>query len=61
MMRNFRAFLEDESASAAVEYGVFAAGISVSILITIKEIGPKLYSVFSSIAADLPGVIALGS
>jgi pilus assembly protein Flp/PilA len=47
MMKNLGAFLKDESGSAAVEYGVFAAGISVSILMVIKKIGPKLYGVFS--------------
>lgn len=60
-MKSFAAFLENESASAAVEYSVFAVGISVSILMAIKEIGPKLYGVFSSIAGDLPGIVAFGS
>jgi Flp pilus assembly pilin Flp len=41
MIKNFGAFLNDESGSAAVEYGVFAAGISASILMAIKEIGPN--------------------
>jgi Flp pilus assembly pilin Flp len=59
-MKNLAAFLRDESGSAAVEYGVFAAGISASILMAIKEIGPKLYGVFSSIMEALPGAVALG-
>jgi Flp pilus assembly pilin Flp len=60
MIKNFGAFLSDESGSAAVEYGVFAAGISASILMTIKEIGPKFYGVFSSILEALPGIVASG-
>jgi pilus assembly protein Flp/PilA len=60
MMKNLIAFLADESGSAAIEYGVFAAGISVSILMTIKEIGPRLYGAFFSIAEALPGVVAFG-
>jgi Flp pilus assembly pilin Flp len=60
MMKNFGGFLTDESGSAAVEYGVFAAGISGAILIAIKEVGPKLYGAFSSIAEALPGVVAFG-
>jgi Flp pilus assembly pilin Flp len=60
MIKNVGAFLSDESGSAAVEYGVFAAGISASILMTIKEIGPKLYGVFSPILEALPGIVASG-
>jgi Flp pilus assembly pilin Flp len=60
MIKNFGAFLNDESGSAAVEYGVFAAGISASILMAIKEIGPKLYGVFFSILEALPGIVASG-
>jgi len=60
MMKSFAVFLRDESGNAAVEYSVFAAGILISILVTIKGIGPKLYGVFSAIAVDLPGVIAVG-
>ena len=60
MKKNVGAFLGDESASAAVEYGVFAAGISGAILMAIKEIGPKLYGTFSIIIEALPGVVAFG-
>jgi hypothetical protein len=31
-----------------------------AILMAIKEIGPKLYGAFSSIAEALPGVVAFG-
>jgi Flp pilus assembly pilin Flp len=61
MMKSFVAFLKDESASAAVEYGVFAAGLSASVLMTIKSIGPKLYNVFAAIVQYLPGAVAVGS
>ena len=61
MKKNVGAFLSDESASAAVEYGVFAAGISGAILMAIKEIGPKLYGTFSIIIEALPGVVAFGT
>jgi Flp pilus assembly pilin Flp len=58
MKKNVGAFFSDESRSAAVEYGVFAAGISGAILI--KEIGPKLYGTFFTIAEALPGVVTFG-
>jgi Flp pilus assembly pilin Flp len=60
MKKNVGAFFSDESRSAAVEYGVFAAGISGAILIAIKEIGPKLYGTFFTIAEALPGVVTFG-
>ena len=60
MKKTVGAFLSDESGSAAVEYGVFAAGISGAILMAIKEIGPKLYGTFSIIIEALPGVVAFG-
>jgi len=35
-------FAKDETASAAVEYGLIAAGISVAIIAVIQGIGRKL-------------------
>jgi pilus assembly protein Flp/PilA len=60
MTKSFGAFLKDESGTAAVEYGIFAAGIAVSLIMAIGQIGPKLYGTFSNIANELPGVIAFG-
>jgi pilus assembly protein Flp/PilA len=60
MIKNFGAFLKDESGSTAVEYGVFAACIAASIMMAIGQIGPKLSSTFARIADELPGVIAFG-
>jgi Flp pilus assembly pilin Flp len=58
-MKSLAAFVSDESGSGAVEYGVFAAGISASILVTVKGIGPKLFGVFSTLLENLPGAIAI--
>lgn len=60
MIKNFGAFLKDDSGSAAVEYGIFAAGIAASIVMALGEIGPKLYGTFAKIADELPGIIAFG-
>lgn len=35
-------FARDESASAAIEYGLIAAGISVAIIAVVQGIGRKL-------------------
>ena len=59
-MKNLGAFLADESGSAAVKCGVFAAGSSVSVLMAIEEIGPKSTAYFFSIAEAAPGTVTLG-
>ena len=46
-------FLKDESAATAIEYGLIAAGISVAIIATVKGLGTKLNSTFSSISTQL--------
>lgn len=60
MIKSFSTFLQDESAASAMEYGIIAAGTALAVLATVKEIGPKLYSAFAAIAADLPGFAAFG-
>jgi pilus assembly protein Flp/PilA len=44
MLARLKAFLRDESAATAIEYGLIAAGISV---------GTKLKTTFSSISTQL--------
>jgi pilus assembly protein Flp/PilA len=39
-------FARDESGSAAIEYGLIAAGISVAIIAVIQGIGRKLATTF---------------
>ena len=39
-------FARDESGSAAIEYGLIAAGISVAIIAVIQGIGKKLATTF---------------
>ena len=53
MTQKFRAFLEDESAATAIEYGLIAAGIAIAIITTVKGIGTKLNTTFSSISTQL--------
>ncbi len=53
MLKIFRAFLKDESAATAIEYGLIAAGISVAIIAIVKGVGTKLNTTFSSISTQL--------
>ena len=53
MLPKFQAFLKDESAATAIEYGLIAAGIAVAIIAVVKGLGTKLKSTFSSISTQL--------
>jgi pilus assembly protein Flp/PilA len=53
MLANLRAFLRDEQAATAIEYGLIAAGISVAIIAVVNGIGTKLHTSFGSISTQL--------
>ena len=53
MRRKLIAFLKDESAATAIEYGLIAAGIAVAIITAVKGIGVKLKTTFSSNSTQL--------
>lgn len=42
-------FAKDETASAAIEYGLIAAGISVAIIAVVQGIGRKLATTFEAV------------
>jgi pilus assembly protein Flp/PilA len=46
-------FLRDESGATAIEYGLIAAGISVSIITVIGSLGSSLNTVFTSVQSAL--------
>ena len=46
-------FVRDETAATAIEYGLIAAGISVSIIAVIQGIGSRLNTTFTSVEAAL--------
>jgi pilus assembly protein Flp/PilA len=48
-----KAFLKDETAATAIEYGLIAAGLSIAIITVVKGLGTKLNSTFSSISTQL--------
>jgi pilus assembly protein Flp/PilA len=53
MLTKLQAFLKDETAATAIEYGLIAAGISVAIIAVVKGLGTKLNTTFSSISSQL--------
>jgi pilus assembly protein Flp/PilA len=53
MVKTVKRFLRDESGATAIEYGLIAAGISVVIIATVKGIGTKLNTSFTSISTQL--------
>jgi pilus assembly protein Flp/PilA len=53
MLRTLKAFVKNETAATAMEYGLIAAGISVAIISVVKGLGTKLNTTFSSISSQL--------
>jgi pilus assembly protein Flp/PilA len=47
MLIQVRRFLKNESGVAAIEYGLLASGISVTIIPAVKDVGTKLVNVFT--------------
>jgi pilus assembly protein Flp/PilA len=47
------AFLRDETAATAIEYGLIAAGISVAIIAVVQGLGTKLNTTFSAVSSAL--------
>jgi pilus assembly protein Flp/PilA len=52
-MRHVIAFLKDERAATAIEYGLIATGIALAIIPVITGIGTKLKTSFTAIQTQL--------
>jgi len=52
-MRLVIRFLKDEKAATAIEYAVIAAGIALAIIATVKGVGTKVNTIFSSVSTQL--------
>jgi pilus assembly protein Flp/PilA len=48
-----KAFLKDESAATAIEYGLIATGIALAIIPVVTGLGAKLKTTFSTISTAL--------
>ena len=46
-------FVRDETGATAIEYGLVAAGISVSIIAVIQGLGSRLNTTFTSVQTGL--------
>ena len=53
MISLLKRFATDESGVTAIEYGLIAAGIGVSILTVVNTVGGSLVSIFTTVANDL--------
>lgn len=49
-MTTLMKFVKDESGASAVEYGLIAAGISVSIIAVVHGLGAKLSTTYTSVS-----------
>jgi pilus assembly protein Flp/PilA len=52
-MRRIIAFLRDERAATAIEYGLIATGIAVAIIPILTGVGSKTKAVFTAIQTAL--------
>jgi pilus assembly protein Flp/PilA len=52
-MRKLAAFMKDETAATAIEYGLIAAGIAATIIAVVNGLGSNLNTTFSSISTQL--------
>ena len=48
-----KAFLKDESAATAIEYGLIAACISVVIILALQTVGTRLNTTFTNVSNAL--------
>jgi pilus assembly protein Flp/PilA len=46
-------FLKDESGATAIEYGLIAAGISVTIIVMVNTLGEKVGTTFTNVTTTM--------
>ena len=52
-MKHVSAFIKDEKAAAAIEYGLIASLISVAAIVAFTSVGGKLSRTFGYVAGQL--------
>jgi pilus assembly protein Flp/PilA len=52
-MRLLREFLSNESGATAIEYGLIASLIAVTIISSVETLGNKLKTTFSEVSSNL--------
>jgi len=53
MRNSITRFLRDEEGATAIEYGIIAGLIAVTLVTTLTSVGTKLQTLFSTIATKL--------
>ncbi len=53
MLKLLQAFVSDEGAATAIEYGLIAAGIAVAIIAVVQGLGTNLNTTFTSVSGAL--------
>lgn len=53
MLPKIKAFLKDELAATAIEYGLIATGIALAIIPVVKGLGSNLKTTFLSVSSAL--------
>jgi pilus assembly protein Flp/PilA len=53
MIKTFKSFLANESGATAIEYGLIASLIAVTIITAVSTLGNKLSTTFSEVASNL--------
>jgi pilus assembly protein Flp/PilA len=53
MIKSLKSFLADESGATAIEYGLIASLIAVTIIISVTALGNKLQGTFNEVTSNL--------
>jgi pilus assembly protein Flp/PilA len=53
VLRTFKTFLKDESGATAIEYGLIAAGIALTVIPVIQRLGTSLKTTFTTLSTGL--------
>ena len=53
MIKTFKSFLANKSGATAIEYGLIASLIAVTIITAVSTLGNKLSTTFSEVASNL--------
>jgi pilus assembly protein Flp/PilA len=53
MIKTFKSFLANESGATAIEYGLIASLIAVTIITAVTTLGNKLSTTFTEVASNL--------
>lgn len=55
-MKKFASFLNDESGATAIEYGLIAALIAITIIVAVRQAGVQVKQTFKGVADNLNAV-----